>query len=196
MRVPLLLFLSCACAAAALLVVPGLQDLALIAGLGVVASLGLLLFAPRPPKPTRPDPRRILVDGSNVMYWRDNRPSLPTLLAVVQHLKFLGYRPFVIFDASAGYRVCGAFRNAQGFAKDMGLLPRHVLVAPKGTPADIIILAKARKKGLPVVTNDRYRDWLEQFPEIRTPGRLVRGGWRDGLVWVDIEAFAPARKAA
>ena len=196
MRVPLILFAIFAGGAAALAVLPGLQDMALIAGLGAVASLVLVLFTPRPRAPEGPDPRRILVDGSNVMYWQDNTPRLVTLVAVVQHLEWLGYRPLVIFDANAGYLLGGAFRNAQAFGRDLGLPAKLVVVAPRGTPADIILLAKARKKQVPVVSNDRYRDWHAQFPEIQQPGRLVRGGWRDGRVWVDIDAYAPARAAA
>ena len=45
----------------------------------------------------------------------------------------------------------------------------------------------------PIVTNDRYRDWAGEYPEIAEPGRLIRGGYRDGVLWLDdIAAPVPA----
>ena len=196
MRVPFVLFVIFAGGAAALAVLPGLQDMALIAGLGTVASLVLVLLAPGAGKTVEPDARRIIVDGSNVLYWRDNTPDIATVKAVLGHLIALGYRPGVVFDANAGYLVAGAFRNDIAFAQMLGLHRDQVLVVPKGTPADVYILAAAKQAAVPILSNDRYRDWLDQHPEIRQPGRLVRGGWRDGRVWVDIDAYAPARAAA
>jgi hypothetical protein len=31
---------------------------------------------------------------------------------------------------------------------------------------------------------------------VRTPGKLIRGGWRDSGPWVDLAAFAETRAAA
>ena len=196
MRVPFGIFLLSIAGAAMAATMPGLQDLALIAGLAAIASLVLLLLAPRPRKATGPDPRRVVVDGSNVLYWRDNTPDIATLRAVVDHLERLGYRPGVVFDANAGYLVAGGYRHDAAFAQMLGLPIDHVFVVPKGTPADAYILLAARDAGWPIISNDRYRDWEAQYPEICTPGRLIRGGWRDGRVWVDMDALAPARKAA
>jgi Zc3h12a-like Ribonuclease NYN domain len=199
MRVPMYLFVVSVAGAGFAATRPGLEDLALIAGLAAVASLVLLLdglLSPRRDKGRGPDPRRIVVDGSNVMYWKDNTPSIVTLVAVVQHLERLGYRPGVVFDANAGYLVAGGYRNGAAFAQMLGLPRGHVLVVPKGTPADAYILASARDAGLRIVSNDRYRDWQDQHPEIRTPGRLIRGGWANGAPWVEIDAFAETRAAA
>lgn len=41
--------------------------------------------------------------------------------------------------------------------------------------------------GARIVTNDRYRDWAEAHPEIATPGHLIRGGWREGKLWLAID---------
>ena len=35
------------------------------------------------------------------------------------------------------------------------------------------------------VTNDRFRDWADVHPEVREPGHLIRGGYRDGVLWLD-----------
>lgn len=60
------------------------------------------------------------------------------------------------------------------------------MVVPKGQPADGIILAVARDHHAQVVTNDRFRDWLEQHPEVADEGRLVQGGYRAGRLWLSL----------
>ena len=196
MVVPFLLFILSAATVVFATMTPGFEDAALVATLAAAASVVLVLLAPRRQKAVAPDPRGIVVDGSNVMHWCDNTPDIATLKAVVDHLVRLGYRPGVVFDANAGYLVAGAYRDDAAFALMLGLQVSRVLVVPKGTIADGVILATARDAGLPIVSNDRYRDWEEAHPEIRTPGRLVRGGWRNGQPWVDTDAFAEPRKAA
>jgi hypothetical protein len=195
MVVPLILFLISAAISAYAAVTPGWGDFALIAGLMAVASLILLLIRPRGERAAR-DPRQVIVDGSNVMHWRDNTPDLATLKAVIARLTALGYHPGVVFDANAGYLVAGGFRNDLAFSKLLGLPRDHILVVPKGTTADEYILAFAKQSGAPIISNDRYRDWEAQHPEIRQPGRLVRGGWVDGGPWVDMDAFAERHAAA
>ena len=46
----------------------------------------------------------IVVDGSNVMYWNGD-PETRVLRRVIDKLKELGFQPFVVFDASVGYRL-------------------------------------------------------------------------------------------
>lgn len=36
-----------------------------------------------------------------------------------------------------------------------------------------------------MVSNDRYRDWAGEYPELTRPGQLIRGGYRDGALWLD-----------
>jgi hypothetical protein len=46
-------------------------------------------------------------------------------------------------------------------------------------------LTVARDFNAPIVTNDRYRDWADDYPEIAEPGRLIRGGYRNGTLWLE-----------
>ncbi len=137
--------------------------------------------AAAPPAP----PRRILVDGSNVMHWKDNRPDIAPLRQVVQELRARGFTPGVVFDANAGYKLEGRFMNDRALGRMLGLPADQVLVVPKGTPADAWLLDAARQFKARIVTNDRYRDWAEAYPEVRTAGLLVPGGLREGVVWVE-----------
>ena len=131
--------------------------------------------------------RDILVDGSNVMYWRDNLPSLSTIREVVDELKARGLTPGVIFDANVGYLLFGRYRHDAFLAKSLGLPAAHVLVVPKGEPADRFLLLVSRERGLPIVTNDRYRDWREAHSEVGEPGRLVRGNFQQGRIHLEMD---------
>jgi len=128
----------------------------------------------------------LLIDGSNVMHWCDGKPSLTPVREVVRVLEAAGFRPGVIFDANVGYKLVGRYRDDRHLARALGLPEAQVLVVPKGQPADPVLLAVARERGARIVTNDRYRDWAETHPEIATPGHLIRGGWRDGALWLDL----------
>lgn len=143
----------------------------------------------RPSRPSRRASRRkpknwILVDGSNVMHWQDNTPQLAPLLRVVEDLKARGFDPGVVFDANAGWKLFGRFMNEAALSSKLSVPDDQVLVVPKGTPADPYILAAAQKFNARIVTNDRYRDWAEAHPEVTQPGFLIRGGMRDGKVWL------------
>lgn len=128
----------------------------------------------------------VVVDGSNVMHWKDGTPSLDTLREVLGHLTGLGFTPDVVFDANAGYKIAERHHDDRAFSQMLGLPRDRVMVVAKGTPADPVILAAARDMGARIVTNDRYRDWAETHPEVQTPGHLIRGGYRDGRLWLDL----------
>ncbi|MBN8630959.1 MAG: hypothetical protein J0L76_08920 [Rhodobacterales bacterium] len=126
----------------------------------------------------------ILIDGSNVMHWQDGVVSLTSLKAVIGHVQELGFVPGVVFDANAGWKLAGRYLHDSDLARLLGLQARQVLVVPKGTQADPYLLETARDFGCRIVTNDRYRDWAERHPEVLKPGFLIRGGMRDGQVWL------------
>lgn len=179
----LLLLLSVAGVVAALLV-PTLGDLMLVAVPSALASLYLLIRG-WAGKPGGKHP--IVLDGSNVMHWKDDTPRLETLREVTDRLTALGFTPGVIFDANAGYKLDGKFQGEKDLARRLGLPRDRVMVVDKGNPADPIILTVARDLGARVVSNDRFRDWVEDFPELSEPDRVIRGGYRDGRLWLDVD---------
>lgn len=184
MVVPVLLFLL-SLALAAFGRQQGQPDLLAIAAPSALAALYLVLRALRQLR--RGAPRWIVVDGSNVLHWRDNTPDLATLRQVIDRLNTLGFTPGVVFDANAGYKIANRYQHDHALGRALGLPAERVLVAPKGTPADPLILASARDLGARIVSNDRFRDWAADYPEVETPGHLVQGGVRDGKVWLEIE---------
>lgn len=138
----------------------------------------------------------ILIDGSNVMHWRDGTPSLAPLRAVIGVVRAAGFELGIVFDANAGYKLFGRYLDDADLARKLDLPADQVLVVPKGQPADPVLLAIARDRGASIITNDRYRDWAETHPEIATPGHLIRGGWRDDEIWLDLAASGSAKTAA
>ncbi len=199
-----LLFASLAALIAAF-VVPGWADLVILAAPCTLAAAYILsrqvLAQPRAhaARPRTPPPPPVVIDGSNVMHWRDNVADIAVVRDVVLTLSSRGYAPGVAFDANAGYLISGRYMNERAFSEMLGLPVSRILVVGKGTPADPVILSAAQALSARIVTNDRYRDWAADHPEVATPGHLIRGGFRDGALWLDLDGpgdAAPATRPA
>lgn len=194
----LLLLLSVAGVMAAF-VLPGWSDLILLAGPSAIACLlllGMVLWRQiRGGADTDGTQDWIVVDGSNVMYWKTDQPDIAPVREVVRHLSSLGFTTGVMFDANAGYLVSGQYRHDGHFGNLLELPKDRVMVVPKGTIADTYILTAARDLGARIVTNDRFRDWAGDHPEVREPGHLIRGGYRSGRLWLELEVEGSEEKA-
>jgi hypothetical protein len=185
MRGIMALFFGSAIGLGISLALPGYSDFVMLAGPMLLASLWLLLRARLGAAPSTAQ-KWVVVDGSNVMHWQDGTPQIATVRAVVEKLKAAGYAPGVVFDANAGYKLVGKYKHDNALGKMLGLPADRVMVVPKGTPADPMILESARSLGARVVSNDRYRDWAETHPEVTSPGQVIAGGFRDGQLWLNL----------
>lgn len=168
-----------------------LIDTVLLLGIPAILAIPFLLAWRHFRRRQRASVRPIVIDGSNVMHWNGGKPSIDTVRAVVEELASSGFFPGVVFDANAGHLLAGRYLHDGALARAVGLPRDRVMVVPKGTPADPYILAAARDMGAPIVTNDRYRDWATDFPEIGTPGHLVRGRCRAGVVTLKLTVSSP-----
>lgn len=184
MMVAWVLLLLSLCGVAASLLVPGASDWILLGLPSLLASLILLIRA-RLARPAAALPA-VILDGSNVMHWRDGTPQIETLREVITALELAGMTPGVVFDANAGYKLTGRYQHDHTLSAALGLPRKRVMVVNKGEPADPMILTAARDHGARIVTNDRYRDWAAQFPEVADGDRLIRGGYRDGKLWLGL----------
>lgn len=105
--------------------------------------------------------RRVaIVDGSNVAYSTEGgAPRLENILLVSQKLRDEGYRPVVVVDAALRHNID---RKAE-FERlvDDGSIKQ----APPGTDADYFILSFARDLDASVVSNDRFKERRQAFPE-------------------------------
>jgi hypothetical protein len=172
--------------------------ISVLAALAAFVLLGMAVLRGAPSETTEVAPKAkfrrskkaAVIDGSNVMHWDGEVARLAPLRDVIGALKAKGYTPGIIFDANAGYKLADRYLDDRDFAKLLKLRADRVLVVPKGEPADPTILASAREMGAKIVTDDRFRDWAGEYPEVTEPGHLVRGGYRDGVLWLDDEALA------
>ncbi|TDT73960.1 Zc3h12a-like ribonuclease protein [Litoreibacter halocynthiae] len=129
----------------------------------------------------------ILIDGSNVMFWDDHTPRIETVQDAVCLLVERGYTPNVMFDANAGYLVSERYQHDHNFAQMLGMPENQVIVVGKGVPADPFLLKAARQLDARIVTNDLFRDWAKDFPEVRNRGHLIHGGYHKGKLWLDFD---------
>lgn len=140
---------------------------------------------PRRPSPPRGNRPQAVVDGSNVMHWDENKPQLKPVKAALDVLDRRGYHAGVIFDANAGYKLFDRYLDDGDFARMLKLPKDRVLVVPKGTQADPFLLTFANDANAIVISNDRFRDRIGEYPKLGKEGRLIQGGWADGQIWLD-----------
>jgi hypothetical protein len=109
----------------------------------------------------------VLVDGSNVAHSTEGaKPMVGNLLAVRDKLKEEGFDPIIMADAALRHQIDDA-----KVYEDM-IESGSVRQAPAGTDADYFILTFARELDADIVSNDRFRDRIKQFPEARD--RVIR----------------------
>jgi hypothetical protein len=109
----------------------------------------------------------VLVDGSNVAHSTEgDKPLVANLLVVRDKLKEEGFDPIIMADAALRHQIDDA-----KVYEDM-IESGSVRQAPAGTDADYFILTFARELDADIVSNDRFRDRVKQFPEARE--RVIR----------------------
>lgn len=116
---------------------------------------------------------KILVDGSNTLFWRANTPQSDVPHIVLRALLARRFLPVVYFDHSVlRYLDNGALSGLENLAQ--------VHIAPRDTPADALLLAACAQGRFQIVSNDRFSDWHRQYPQLnkrwRVSGRIGKGG--------------------
>ncbi len=116
---------------------------------------------PAPPKPEALRENRskvVLVDGSNVAFSSEGeRAVLKNILTI---------RDRLVADAALRHQIDDAAQYER--LVDEGVVKQ----APAGTDADYFILSFAEELDASVVSNDRFRDRIGSFPEVRK--RLIK----------------------
>jgi hypothetical protein len=106
--------------------------------------------------------RTAIVDGSNVAHSTEGGAArLSNIRLVCEKLREHGYEPIVVADAALRHQIDE--RAVYEELVDGGTIRQ----APAGTDADYFILSFARELDANVVSNDRFKDRLEAFPEAR-----------------------------
>ena len=116
---------------------------------------------------------KILIDGSNVLFWRAGQPDRDAPMQVFRALVARRYTPVLYFDHSI-HRYLGQ-ADLERFA---GLT--SLVIVPRGTTADIALLEACDNGRFQIVSADRFQAWRSQFPDLRgrwlVTGRMGKGG--------------------
>ncbi len=120
---------------------PALGPTWILVGVAVAGLLGLYWLTPKPTVANW-----VVIDGSNVMHWFDETPSVNTVSLVAYQLIEQGYRPIVWFDANVGYKVGSRFMNERALAGHLPVDARAIRVAPNGSPADPLLIEQAVRR--------------------------------------------------
>lgn len=109
----------------------------------------------------------VLVDGSNVAHSTEGeKAQLANITAMREKMQEEGFDPVVVVDAALRHQIddpAGYERLVESGA---------VRQAPAGTDADYFLLSFARELDARIVSNDRFRDRLNAFPD--AADRLIR----------------------
>jgi hypothetical protein len=117
--------------------------------------------------PAAPQSNIVLVDGSNVAHSTEGeKPLIANLISVRDKLKEEGFEPVIVADAALRHQIDDPTRYERMIEAG------DVRQAPAGTDADYFILSFARELNATIVSNDRFRDRMAQFPE--ATDRVIR----------------------
>ena len=110
---------------------------------------------------------KALVDGSNVAHSSEGgQARLRNIELVVDKLTEEGLEPIVVADAALRHQIDEPDKY------EALIEAGEIRQAPAGTDADFFILSFARELDANIVSNDRFRDRLESFPDSRD--RMIR----------------------
>lgn len=115
----------------------------------------------------------ILVDGSNVLFWRGGQPQRIAPGLVIAALIARRFVPVVYFDYSVQRYLAGA---------DLVSLSEtaQIIIAPRGTSADALLLDACDEGRRQIVSCDRFEVWRRSHPKLRrdwsVSGRIAKGG--------------------
>lgn len=111
--------------------------------------------------------KTVIVDGSNVAHSSEGEVALlDNIRLVSEKLKEEGLEPVVLVDAALRHQIDKENEFEQ--LVEEGTIKQ----APAGTDADYFILSFARELDADIVSNDRFRDRMDAFPETRE--RMIR----------------------
>ena len=109
----------------------------------------------------------VLVDGSNVAHSTEGeKAQLANIIAMREKMQEEGFDPVVVVDAALRHQI----DDSAGYERlvESGAVRQ----APAGTDADYFLLSFARELDARIVSNDRFRDRLNAFPD--AADRIIR----------------------
>ena len=132
------------------------------------------------------DQKAVVFDGNNIFHFgHEHGAGAQPLKHLVRQLRDQGYRVICFFDANIFFTLAEHNTVSTGNRHDLsilrhlfGLKKNEIYIVPSGTQADKYILDTL--DNLPksfAVTNDRFRDYAQQYASVMTSDQ-----WRKGVV--------------
>ena len=127
--------------------------------------------APNAKRPTevspRPQSERVIVDASNVAHSTEKDSARLTNVRLVRdRLTEDALTPILVADAALRHQIDDP-ESYEALVK-----AGEIKQAPAGTDADYFILTFARELDAAVLSNDRFKDRIAHFPEVKN--RIIR----------------------
>lgn len=127
----------------------------------------------------------VIVDGSNVVF-ADNSKLTTGFATCLKALKQLKLRSFVFLDANIYHKLEDS-ENGSKHVKRMKSLVESakgtIVLVPAGARADDFILKKADTDKCHILSNDRYKPYVERYPWIEKD-RVHRFSFIDGRLMI------------
>jgi len=147
-------------------------------------------------------PDKVVIDATNVIYGSSSVqiPSLLNLLGLLLELQNRKCAFKCFFDACTFYKLKeNIWDEGAAFATLCRDYPDVFVQVPGGTQADDFILDYAHSHGTPIISNDRYRDYVEKYSWLETDAkRRISFAVHSGniqIVPLGIEAAIPVSLA-
>ena len=115
----------------------------------------------------RPGSERVIVDASNVAHASEKTSArLANVRLIRDRLTEDGMTPILVADAALRHQI----DDADGY--EALVKAGEIQQAPAGTDADYFILAFARELDAAVLSNDRFKDRIAHFSDVKD--RIIR----------------------
>ena len=121
----------------------------------------------RPTTGPRPESERVIVDASNVAHATEKTSArLANVRLIRDKLTEDGMTPILVADAALRHQI----DDGEGY--EALVTAGEIRQAPAGTDADYFILTFARELDAAVLSNDRFKDRIAHFPDVKD--RIIR----------------------
>lgn len=131
------------------------------------------------------NPRKglIVIDCLNVFFASNFDPRLENVLALFGDVIANGYDVAGIFDSTARFKIADwqDGNHVDAYFELLRKYPSFFVETTGGTSADEMLLSLAEMNNAPIVSNDQYRDWEEDFDFLNRAEIIKVNAWRDVL---------------
>lgn len=114
--------------------------------------------------------RVVVVDGNNVAYHLSSqgKPNTENLILAYRSLTSTGFKPVFVVSAALVHKI------DKPTALNEFMLSAEVVEAPRRTDDDLRIIQLAKELNAPIVSNDRFLNWIDRYPWITSRLRKYR----------------------